>query len=148
MSENDTSTEGAEPTPFADIVREALAVKGETLRSLAARCVDPVTGKAVGHSTLWKIADGQSYKNGPWLKRAVAAGVDRDFDEVERAAAAEWAGLIVGDPLRASTSETKVVVVYSSDATPEDLPILQEKLKELGLGNAQVVSGIDGDAES
>lgn len=148
MSESDTITEGAEPAPFADIVREALAVKGETLRRLAERCVDPQTGRVVGHSTLWKIADGQSYKRERWLVRAVAAGVGRDLAAVQAAAAEEWTGLVVGDPLKASTAGTTVVVAYASGTTPEELPILREKLRELGLGNAQVVSGTDGNAES
>ncbi|MEU5330892.1 hypothetical protein [Streptomyces parvus] len=148
VSENDTPIEGAESAPFADIVREALAVKGETLRRLAERSVDPESGKAVGHSTLWKIADGQSYKRERWLVRAVAAGVGRDLAAVQAAAAEEWTGLVVGDPLKASTRGTTVVVAYASGTTPEELPILQEKLKELGLSNAQVVSGTDGNGES
>ncbi|MEV0440919.1 hypothetical protein AB0I84_09030 [Streptomyces spectabilis] len=148
MSENDTSVEGAESAPFADIVREALAVKGETLRRLAERSVDPQTGKAVGHSTLWKIADGQSYKRERWLVRAVAAGVGRDLAAVQAAAAEEWTGLVVGDPLRASTTGTTVVVAYASGTTPEELPILKEKLKELGLDGAQVVSSTDSNPRS
>ncbi|MGW1277997.1 hypothetical protein ACWD4V_13735 [Streptomyces tsukubensis] len=148
MSENDTSVEGAESAPFADIVREALAVKGETLRRLAERSIDPQTGKAVGHSTLWKIADGQSYKRERWLVRAVAAGVGRDLAAVQAAAAEEWTGLIVGDPLKASTTGTTVVVAYASGTTPEELPILKEKLKELGLDGAQVVSSTDSNPRS
>lgn len=148
MSENDTPAKGAESAPFADLVREALAVKGETLRRLAERSVDPETGKAVGHSTLWKIADGQSYKRERWLVRAVAAGVGRDLATVQAAAAEEWTGLVVGDPFKASAAGTTVVVAYASGTTPEELPILKEKLKELGLGSAQVVSGTDGNAQS
>ncbi|MFC5214288.1 hypothetical protein [Streptomyces coerulescens] len=157
MSENDTPI--GEPTadgaagrapdssaggPFAALV--AAAIAGEPLRSVSARAVDPETGKRIPHNQLPKIAKGDGYKRERWLIGAVAAAVGRPLVEVQRAAAEEWTGLQVGDLLRASNSTTTVVVAYESGTTADDLPLLKEKLKTLGLGNIRVVSADVGDS--
>ncbi|MEU4067410.1 hypothetical protein AB0F25_34285 [Streptomyces wedmorensis] len=161
MSENDTpigepAADGADDSaraaelggyPFADMVKAGLAVKGETLRSFSARAVDPETGKRIPHNSLSKLAEGAGYRRERWLIGAIAAALGRPLEEVQRAASEEWTGLRVGDLLRASTPTTTVVVAYESGTTADDLPLLKEKLKSLGLGNIRVVSAEVGDSE-
>lgn len=134
--------------PFADMVRAGLEVRGETLRSFSERAVDPETGKRIPHNQLSKLAKGEGYRRERWLVGAVAAALGRPLEQVQRAASEEWTGLRVGDPLRASTPTTTVVVAYESGTTADDLPLLKEKLKSLGLGNIRVVSAEVGDSEA
>lgn len=157
MSESDTSTGGAaagdgaayqaSPGPFTDIV-VALLAPGEPLRSISARAVDPETGRRIPHNQLPKLAKGEGFRRERWLIGAIAAAAGRPLVEVQSAASEEWTGLKVGDLLRASNSSTTVVVAYESGTTPDDLPILKEKLKKLGLGNIQVVEATPGDPVS
>ncbi len=71
-------SETGPPTPFADLVRDALTSgEGVTYRSMAERAVDPETGHQVQHSTLWKIAKGEAVKITPAVVRAIAAAIDR-----------------------------------------------------------------------
>lgn len=139
----------AEPAcPFRDIVAEALAVKGETLRSFAERAVDPETGKRIPHNQLPKLARGEGYRRERWLVGAIAAATGRPLVKVQAAASEEWTGLKVDDLLQASTPDTTVVVAYRSGTTPDELPVLREQLKALGLGSIRIVSASDGDPES
>ncbi|MEV6395566.1 hypothetical protein AB0M39_12440 [Streptomyces sp. NPDC051907] len=160
MSENDTpigelAADGAAdcaPTdpacPFRDIVAAALEAKGETLRSFSERAVDPETGKRIPHNQLPKLAKGEGYRRERWLVGAVAAATGRPLAEVQAAASEEWTGLRVGDLLQASTPETTIVVAYQSGTTLDDLPVLKERLRALGLGDIRVVSTGGSDSQS
>ncbi|MEV7441064.1 hypothetical protein AB0O22_07915 [Streptomyces sp. NPDC091204] len=128
----------ADSTPFLDLIREALAVKGATLRSVADRAVDPETGKKLQHTTLAKMANGESYRHDRWIIGAVAAGTGRDPAEVRRAAAFEWVGCTADDILGMSTPTVSVVVAYGPGTTPDDLPKVKEALKNLDLENATI----------
>ncbi|KOX20745.1 MULTISPECIES: hypothetical protein [unclassified Streptomyces] len=129
---------GESSTPFTDMVREALALKGATLRSVAERAVDPETGKKLQHTTLAKIVNGEGYRHDKWIVGAVAAATGREPSEVRRAAAAEWVGLTADDILGASTPEVSVVVAYKPGTRPEELTLVKEALKKLDLEDATI----------
>ncbi|MFJ9816182.1 hypothetical protein ACIRU3_13115 [Streptomyces sp. NPDC101151] len=144
MSENDTpirpaSGEGEKPViMLRDIVRIAIDAPNETLRTLAARAVDPETGRRIAHNILPKIAEGEGYRRERWIIGAVAAATGRNIADVQAAASAEWTGLDVAK-LRTSAPGTTVVVAYAEGTSPQDLPVLQERLRELGLGNLRIL---------
>ncbi|RLU85868.1 hypothetical protein CTZ27_26230 [Streptomyces griseocarneus] len=120
-------------TPFTDLVREAQT--GKTLRALAELAVDPVTKRAVAHSTLWRIAQGQSIKIEPAVVRAVAEAVGKPLREVQLAAAQQFIGLMAGDPLGASTAEAAVVVAHVPGMTASDMPRVQRLLSQWAAGD-------------
>lgn len=131
-------TGGESLTPFTDMVREVLAVKGATLRSVAERAVDPETGRKLQHTTLHRIANGESYRRDRWIVGAIAAATGRPLSEVRRAAAAEWVGLTADDILGMSTPEVSVVVAYKPGTRPEELTLVREALKKLDLEDATI----------
>ncbi|MFF3653375.1 hypothetical protein ACFYXV_32665 [Streptomyces sp. NPDC002181] len=133
-----SSIGGESLTPFTDMVREALAVPGATLRSVAERAVDPETGKRLQWTTLAKIKNGESYRHDKWIVGAVAAATGLDCVEVRKAAAAEWVGLTAGDILGMSTPKVSIVVAYQPGTRPEDLPLVKEALKNLDLEDATI----------
>ncbi|MEV6681396.1 hypothetical protein AB0N09_31670 [Streptomyces erythrochromogenes] len=143
-----SSIGGESSTPFTDMVREVLAVKGATLRSVAERAVDPETGKKLQHTTLAKIAKGESYRHDRWIVGAIAAATRRPLVEVKQAAAAEWVGLTADDILGMSTPEVSVVVAYKPGTRPEDLPLVKQALKNLDLEDAKITFVEDGHAGS
>ncbi|MFE9253915.1 hypothetical protein [Streptomyces sp. NPDC006879] len=153
VSENDTpirpdAGEAERPaTLLRDIVRAAIDKPGENLRSLSARAVDPETGQKIAHNTLPKIASGEGYRRERWIIGAVAAATGLPLETVQAAASAEWTGLDVAK-LRTSKPGATVVVAYAEGTDPQDLPVLQQKLKELGLGNLRILPDGGGDAVS
>ncbi|MFE7262234.1 hypothetical protein ACFU9B_09225 [Streptomyces sp. NPDC057592] len=120
------------------MVREVLAVKGATLRSVADRAVDPETGKKLQHTTLAKIANGEGYRRDKWIVGAIAAATGRPPSEVRRAAAAEWVGLTADDILGMSTPEVSVVVAYRPGTRPDQLTLVKDALKKLDLEDATI----------
>ncbi|MFD7069187.1 hypothetical protein ACFV97_18395 [Streptomyces sp. NPDC059913] len=133
-----SSIGGESSTPFTDMVREVLAVKGATLRSVADRAVDPETGKKLQHTTLAKIANGEGYRRDKWIVGAIAAATGRPPSEVRRAAAAEWVGLTADDILGMSTPEVSVVVAYRPGTRPDQLTLVKDALKKLDLEDATI----------
>ncbi|MFE1378706.1 hypothetical protein ACFW6S_07150 [Streptomyces sp. NPDC058740] len=141
------AAEGDKP---AELLRDIVqaAIKAEPLREIAARAVDPETGRGIPHTTLPKIAKGEGYRRGePWLLRALAAGLGIDRGRVQLAASREWTELDVAT-LKTSKPGTTVVVAYAEGTNPEDLPVLQERLKELGLGDLRILPAGGRDAGS
>ncbi|MEU3710518.1 hypothetical protein [Streptomyces catenulae] len=117
-------------TPFADMVRAALAAPGATYRKLTERAIDPETGYQPSHTTLRKIALDEPVKISPPLVRSIAAAVDKPVREVQIAAAHQYVGLIADDPLGASTPEATVVVAHVPGMTAGDMPKVQELLNK------------------
>lgn len=134
-------------TPFADLVRAAVEPNNVTYRSLVQRATGKGAGAQVSHTTLWKIAKGQRVQMSPELVQFVALAVDVPLATVQQAAAQEYTGLIAGDPLALSTPKQSVVVAYVPGAGPEDMPLVQDRLKDLGVGGdvRVVVTGDGGD---
>lgn len=121
-------------TPFADLVRQALAAPGATYRKFTERAIDPETGYQPSHTTVRKIVLGEGVKISPALVRSIAAGVGKPVREVQIAAAQQYVGLVAGDPFNASTPEATVVVAHVPGMTPADMPKVQDLLKKWASG--------------
>ncbi|MGW1762777.1 hypothetical protein ACWCQL_01570 [Streptomyces sp. NPDC002073] len=127
-------------TPFGDLVRAARD-QGVSLRELEERSRDPETGAVVGYTTFHRIAHDKGVMLTPQLVGAVARAVGRPDREVRLAAAQQYLGLIVGDPLGASSEEASVLVVHVPGATAEDLPRVQTLLAGWATGTGVTEAG-------
>lgn len=65
-----------------------------TFVALHQRAIDPATGYQPSPNHLWRIATGQAVKINPPLIAAIAAGLRLDLIVVQRAAAAEYLGMV------------------------------------------------------
>ncbi|GLW53943.1 hypothetical protein [Kitasatospora phosalacinea] len=124
-----------ESTPFADLVRDAVAGEGMTYRLLAEKAIDPQTQQALTHNTLWKIAHGEAVKISPWIVRAVAAAVGKSEREVQLAAAEQYIGLVADDPFGASDEQAAVVVAHVPGLRRSDMPKVEELLRGWASGS-------------
>lgn len=132
-------TDATEPelgTPFADLVRAAMAERGLSYRAFAAAAVDPRTGYSPPHGLVWKIHECMPVKISPALCRAIAVAAQRPAREVQIAAAAEYVGLVADDPFGATGPDVKRSVAHVPGLTADDMPIVRDLLRRIEGGAA------------
>jgi hypothetical protein len=104
-------TPHAEGTPLADYVTAYLIRTGESVRALAKRSRDPVSGIAVSHNWIQEIVN-REREIPPDLRRlrGLAAGMGTDVDILARMAAQQWLGVEVED-VTTESGDTMTVTV-------------------------------------
>lgn len=103
-----------------------------TFRAFEARAVDPDTGYKPSRSTIWKAAKGESIKPSPELIRAFAAGLNLPLGRVQAAAARQFIGLVVDDPIGVEPGADDAVlrVAYSPDAAGDGFTAVRRFVDE------------------
>ena len=115
---------------LSQLVAAAVA-EGLTYKQLHERAVDPESGFHPAQTTLHKLSRGESVMVKPELVRAVAAGLDLPVGVVARAAALQFTGYIVDDPIGASDVDDEVIrVAHRPGATRADMPRVGKFVEE------------------
>lgn len=105
-------------TDFSDLIRGRRAELGVSLRTLAARCVDPETGEEPGHAWISKVEHGKPVDTPrPATLRALHVGLQLPLRTVKEAAAAQFLDL---DVVWSADHTTRAIVNRLSDLTAEE----------------------------
>ncbi|MFE5159679.1 hypothetical protein ACFRNT_14385 [Streptomyces sp. NPDC056697] len=100
-----------EPETLTRLVAERVGEGREiTFRAFEAKAVDPETSYRPSRSTVWKVAKGESIKPSPELIRAFAAGLGLPLGRVQAAAARQYIGLVVEDPIGVEAGDDDAVL--------------------------------------
>lgn len=87
-----------EPETLTELVAARVGVPGGmTYRTFEERAIDPASGRRVGKSVLWKIANGQQVIVTPEVVSAVIAALGLPEARVRAAAAYQYTGLVLGE---------------------------------------------------
>lgn len=77
------------------LVKAAIHAEGLTFRQFADRAVDPISGYRMSHQLVHDISEGCEFKVSPRVLRALAAGANKPWIEVQAAAAKQFIDLDV-----------------------------------------------------
>ncbi|MEV4293575.1 hypothetical protein [Microbispora rosea] len=86
------------PTPLSDCIRDYVADKGMSIRTLALRSVSGSTGQSLTAQWITDVLSGRvSRMPDLWRLEALAAGLEMDPDSVKALAISQWIGWDIAD---------------------------------------------------
>jgi len=86
------------PTPLSDCIRDYVADKGMSIRTLALRSVSESTGQGLTAQWITDVLSGRvSRMPDLWRLEALAAGLEMDPDSVKALAISQWIGWDIAD---------------------------------------------------
>ena len=86
------------PTPLSDCIRDHIADKGISIRTLALRSVSKTTGQSLTAQWITDVLSGRvSRMPDLWRLEALATGLDREPDSVKALAITQWMGWDIAD---------------------------------------------------
>ncbi|TQS27191.1 hypothetical protein [Microbispora sp. KK1-11] len=86
------------PTPLSDCIRDYVADKGMSIRTLALRSVSGSSGQSLTAQWITDVLSGRvSRMPDLWRLEALAAGLEMDPDSVKALAISQWIGWDIAD---------------------------------------------------
>ncbi|MEV4454821.1 hypothetical protein [Microbispora sp. NPDC049633] len=119
------------PTPLSDCIRDYVADKGMSIRTLALRSVSGSTGQCLTAQWITDVLSGRvSRMPDLWRLEALATGLEMDPDSVKALAISQWIGWDIAD-VRTGVGERLIFRVPKGYTTEQSARLADQLMQAI-----------------